>query len=1457
LICGRDTNLGREIAVKVLLESHQGKPELIQRFVEEAQIAGQLQHPGIAPVYEMGQFPDQRPYFTMKLVKGRTLAKLLAERPDPAQDRPRFLKVFEQVCQTLAYAHSRGVIHRDLKPANVMVGAFGEVQVMDWGLAKVLGAGGPALARPAVPPVPEISVIRTVRSEGSDVPGSDEAQTRAGSVLGTPAYMPPEQALGEIDRLDERADVFGLGAVLCEVLTGQPPYVGSDPDAVLRKAVRADLADALARLDGCGAEAELVALAKRCLGVEPEDRPRNAGVVAEAMTAYLAGVQERLRAAEIERATATARAAVERRARRMTVALAAVVVVLVLAGGGGWLWVARQRDAQQAEAMRLAQERDQRVMAELDKVAALQERMAAAPPEEWAALEGEAKAAVEAADAQLAPDAGEELHQRILCVREDLREQERYRRMLVRLEGARFRKVEILSRGGHQQASQGSTGQATSTSAATSGGSGAAAVSAAAGNATASANTSGTWAVGPLAAVDAAFAEAFRQAGLDVQAAEFPQRLRAIRADSLRREVAFALDDWAAGQTQPAARQRLLDLARELDPDPERNMVRALVQGGTNQEALGKLLASVDTMALPPATLVALTSALESAGMVEAATDLLRRAQQSHPADFWINHKLARNLLQKVPSYPADPAGAEALRFATAAVTARPQSIAARLTLAAALQRQHADADAIAVLRRAAALNVHDILVLRRLGKQLEEQGQHEEARRTYLAALAVETAGPDDYFFLGQSFQEQGMRKEAIAAYEKTIRRNPACTVASLELGDLLEASGRAADAVPIYRRAVESAGTDPLRLFVLGRVLAAKGQWDAALEAFRAVKPESDQALLSLARFFAGLTLLQQRKWDEAVAAFRQAIPSGPPVCPAHAALGIALEKKGQPDEAIAAYRKALRDSSAWSWAWSTPVVSSREGAAYAEAVSGREHSLALVLDFTFQLRSTRPFPIPAPSVALCRLLIRQGRTAEACAIIKGAKDVPAYPWLLRDLLAEGGLDDAVAVGRAVIEKNPNDLLTRFQLAQALERQGKIEAALRAYREAIEAAPDDAAGHVALGSLLEGVWRLDDAVAAYEAVKPRVGDETAYHARCQVAKILLGQKKLDEAAAASRQAIRLLPEDALAHAYLGDALAAKGRPEEAIAAYRESLRLAEKGSRMVEAEAFAGIAAHRVLPESRVQYGDTTYRVWVNVDIVSLKLAGLLKRQGRLDDAIAAYRKGIQLKPDAAEVHWQLGLALQEAGQLYEALAPLRRGCELSGNNPNGPGPSLRHLRQADRWAELDRKLPGLLRGEIQPADAAERIDLALMCALPGKGRNVAAARWFAEAFAAQPDLASDVTTSNRYSAVCVAALAGCGQGQDAASLDGKERARWRKQALEWLRADLAVRTWQVEKGKPEERQEAERRLRHWQQDKDLAGLRETDALAKLPAEEQEACRKLWADVEALLAKVREKAN
>ncbi len=339
---GRDPDLGHDLALKVLLDQHCEQLDLVNRFLEEAQICGQLQHPGVVPVYDLGTLVNHRPFFAMKLVKGRTMAELLAARSSPVDDLPRFLSIFEAVCQTMAYAHARGVIHRDLKPANVMVGSFGEVQVMDWGLAKVMPKDRPKqdiVARPA-----NDTIVSTIRSE------APTELTRTGSVMGTPAYMAPEQARGETGTIDRRADVFSLGSILCVILTGEPVFSSNTSIDIVRAAGRAETGAALARLAHCGAEEELLALTRDCLAPEPKDRPADAGLVAGRMTAYLAGVQERLHEAEVSRAAenaraeeAEAKAASERHTRQLTAALAATVLLAGLLGGAGWRCVELKR----------------------------------------------------------------------------------------------------------------------------------------------------------------------------------------------------------------------------------------------------------------------------------------------------------------------------------------------------------------------------------------------------------------------------------------------------------------------------------------------------------------------------------------------------------------------------------------------------------------------------------------------------------------------------------------------------------------------------------------------------------------------------------------------------------------------------------------------------------------------------------------------------------------------------------------------------------------------------------------------------------------------------------------------------------------------------------------------------------------------------------------------------------
>jgi len=263
----------REIAMKALLPEHAGKPEFLRRFRAEVQITSHLEHPGIVPVYEKGVLEDGRPYFTMRVIHGESLDKLIA-----TAERPRLLRIFGRVCQTLAYAHARGVIHRDLKPDNILTGQHGIMKVIDWGVAKILP--GSPLARFADGISETISELAIAEAE-------TPRGTLHGFVVGTPAYLSPEQACGDVERVDARADVFGLGAILCAILTGKPPYSSNNATENLSKARKAKLADATLRLQRCGAEISLTALALRCLAPNPEDRPPNAEVLAAEFNAYL------------------------------------------------------------------------------------------------------------------------------------------------------------------------------------------------------------------------------------------------------------------------------------------------------------------------------------------------------------------------------------------------------------------------------------------------------------------------------------------------------------------------------------------------------------------------------------------------------------------------------------------------------------------------------------------------------------------------------------------------------------------------------------------------------------------------------------------------------------------------------------------------------------------------------------------------------------------------------------------------------------------------------------------------------------------------------------------------------------------------------------------------------------------------------------------------------------------
>ena len=333
-----DGDLRRHLAMKVVLGADAPEPEvheeidrrLLSRFLEEAQITGQLDHPGIVPVHELGIDAEGRVYFTMKLVRGRDLKAIfdLVHQGAEGWNETRALGVILKACEAMAYAHAKGVIHRDLKPANVMVGGFGEVYVMDWGLARVLGRRDGHDVRIAPEAAIDPSSVRTDRREDRGVASDSPIVTMDGDVVGTPAYMPPEQARGEVQKLSARSDVYSIGALLYHLLARHPPY--SEPGG-RRASNRTILARVLdgppRRLREIRPEipAELIAICEKAMSREPDERYTDTLAFSEDLRAYL---EHRVVRAHKTGAWAEAAKWVERN-RAFAASLAAGVLVLV------------------------------------------------------------------------------------------------------------------------------------------------------------------------------------------------------------------------------------------------------------------------------------------------------------------------------------------------------------------------------------------------------------------------------------------------------------------------------------------------------------------------------------------------------------------------------------------------------------------------------------------------------------------------------------------------------------------------------------------------------------------------------------------------------------------------------------------------------------------------------------------------------------------------------------------------------------------------------------------------------------------------------------------------------------------------------------------------------------------------------------------------------------------------
>jgi serine/threonine-protein kinase len=489
------------------------------------------------------------------------------------------------------------------------------------------------------------------------------------------------------------------------------------------------------------------------------------------------------------------------------------------------------------------------------------------------------------------------------------------------------------------------------------------------------------------------------------------------------------------------------------------------------------------------------------------------------------------------------------------------------------------------------------------------------------------------------------------------------------------------------------------------------------------------------------------------------------------------------------------------------------------------------------------------PHLGLALSRALLARGQTEEAAGVLEDlvrrrVHDDNAALYFLLSItrLAQKRYAEAEVACRRLISIQPEYAAAHGNLALVLLRLEKYGAAEEACRDALRLQPGNAITYNTLGNVLLRQGRLDAAEAAYREALDL--DPGFPHALYNLGTALFSQQRYEAAEPIFRQVLDLRPQWPDAHVQLGAALHKQRKYAAAETAFRKAIDLKPNldlahynlgNALMAQGKYAAAEAALRKATELNPAFA-----------AAHLNLGSVMFQQERYGEAEAAFRQVIRLQPDSGQAYQNLGAALLRQARFEEAAAALDRADELL----PATSPLRKQLqpmqRTCRRFLDLDARLPAVLGGTAKPANPAEQIEFAKLCRV--KQYHAAEARFYHDAFAAAPRLAEEVA-GLRYNAACAAALAGCGRGKHASQLADEKRAGWRRQALDWLRADLAAWGRALDRGEAQTGAEVRRVLQHWQADTDLAGLREPDALAQLPPEEREAWFTFWQEVADLL--------
>jgi len=828
----------RKVALKII-KAGMDTRQVIARFEAERQALALMDHPNIAKVFDAGVTESGKPYFVMELVKGVPITGYCDEKRLTPRDR---LELFVQVCQAVQHAHQKGIIHRDLKPSNVLVALYDGKpvpKIIDFGVAKATGQR-----------LTEKTMF-----------------TGFGDVIGTPEYMSPEQAeLNQLD-IDTRSDIYSLGVLLYELLTGSPPFSHKELEKagmlemlrVIRECEPTKPSTKLSTAEGLPTLAanrsteparltklvrgELDWIVMKALEKDRSRRYETANGLAMDLQRYL--TDEPVQACPPS-ATYRLRKFVRRNKRSLTMVAVVAGAILVSVGAIGWM--VRDRAAREQE---IAQDRSTRQTLIRERVTlALEDARKRYQEGRWKeALDDAKRAEALAATGQ----SDEATHGRAREVLGDML-------MLATLENVRVRSTQ---------------------------------------------NVAGF----DLKGEDSGNARAFWEYGIDIDALSRDEAATRIRARSIRYELAVLLDTWshvrrrlAQQGSKPIGKdwKELLEVARAADPDPWRDRFRKAVLND-DRKALIELAASAPISSLPAETVDRLGDALIGMSAIVEAAAFLKKGQRLHPQDYWINENLGLCLLRLSPQQLDDP-----IRYFTAAVALRPEAAQSHYNLGIALKTQGKLDEAVACYRKAIEIQPTSAYAHRMLGHALLGQNKLDEAAAAFRAAVELD---PKEGFLhneLGLALLRNNKLDEAAAAYRKAIELHPRAAGYHVNLGRVLVFQKKLDEARAVFRTAAELDPTSTYAHRMLGLALRDLEMLDEAVTVFRsAIERFPQDAAL---RDDLGLVLLRNNKPDEAVAAFRKAIELDPAYAQAYIHLGHALKAQGKLDEAIVAFRKAI---------------------------------------------------------------------------------------------------------------------------------------------------------------------------------------------------------------------------------------------------------------------------------------------------------------------------------------------------------------------------------------------------------------------------------------------------------------------------------------------------------------------------------------------------------------------